>query len=103
MEGNGTAQHIVEKLTELWNNDDVIVRKTCWLASDNASTFTGLKTSFYLNFSFSLLIGINNRVAAKLRRIYGIDYLELNTCAAHTYALVGSQAGKELVGTFFVK
>ncbi|CAF1648070.1 unnamed protein product [Adineta ricciae] len=46
---------------------------------------------------FFLLSGIHNGVAAKLKKKYGIDYLELNTCAAHSFALVGSHAGKELI------
>ncbi|CAF1015489.1 unnamed protein product [Rotaria sordida] len=82
MNGDGTAQHIVDKLGELWDEDGINMKKTCWLATDNASTFTG----------------IHNGVAAKLKKKYGIDYLELNTCAAHSFALVGSHAGKELVG-----
>jgi hypothetical protein len=43
-------------------------------------------------------LGVHNGVAAKLGKKYGIDYLELNTCAAHSFALVGSHAGKELIG-----
>ncbi|CAF3622278.1 unnamed protein product [Rotaria socialis] len=45
------------------------------------------KTSFYG------IIGVNNGVVAKLREEYDIDFVELNTCAAHSFALVGSHAG----------
>ncbi|CAF1315655.1 unnamed protein product [Rotaria sordida] len=41
MNGDGTAQHIVDKLGELWDEDGINMKKTCWLATDNASTFTG--------------------------------------------------------------
>jgi hypothetical protein len=56
------------------------------------------KTIFSIDNCGFLLPGVHNGVAAKLKKKYGIDYLELNTCAAHTFALVGSYAGKELIG-----
>ncbi len=99
MDGDGSAQNIVDKLVFLWDEDGINVKKTCWLATDNASTFTGSRKLFFSidNCSF-LLSGVHNGVAAKLKKKYGIDYLELNTCAAHSFALVGSYAGKELIG-----
>jgi hypothetical protein len=45
-----------------------------------------------------LYIGVHEGVAAKLRKNHGIPYLELNTCVAHSYALVGKQAGQYLNG-----
>jgi hypothetical protein len=40
-----------------------------------------------------IILGVNNGVVAKLKRDLGLDFIELNTCAAHSFALVGSQAG----------
>jgi len=37
-------------------------------------------------------LGINEGVLAKLRKRLAIDYLDLNTCVAHSFALVGAQA-----------
>lgn len=42
MEGDGSAENIVNKLLELWKRDDLPLAKTCWLATDNASTFKGM-------------------------------------------------------------
>jgi len=42
MEGDGSADNIVRKITALWEKDDLIPSKTCWLATDNASTFKGM-------------------------------------------------------------
>ncbi|CAF1608473.1 unnamed protein product, partial [Didymodactylos carnosus] len=78
MEGDGTAENIVNNISELWEKDEIDVIKSCWIASDNASTFTG----------------VHEGVAAQLRKKYKINYLELNTCAAHSFALVGSHAGQ---------
>jgi hypothetical protein len=41
LRGDGTAKNIVETLECLWKNDDLIPTNTCWLSTDNASTFTG--------------------------------------------------------------
>jgi hypothetical protein len=41
LEGDGTAKNIVESLTSLWNKDDLKPYHSCWLATDNAATFTG--------------------------------------------------------------
>ncbi|CAF1394728.1 unnamed protein product [Adineta ricciae] len=76
LEGNGTTNNIVESLNCLWGKDDINVSKSCWFASDNASTFTG----------------VNEGVVAKLRRHFDCEWLESNSCAAHTFNLVGSQA-----------
>ncbi len=59
------------------------------------------KIIFYINDRVFLLAGIHNGVAAKLKQKYGIDYLELNSYAAHSFALVGSHAGKEKIGETF--
>ncbi|CAM4973028.1 unnamed protein product [Rotaria socialis] len=50
------------------------------------------KTSFYGIIGLDG-DGVNNGVVAKLREEYDIDFVELNTCAAHSFALVGSHAG----------
>jgi len=42
MEGDGSAENIVKRLIELWNKDDLTPSNTCWLATDNASTFKGM-------------------------------------------------------------
>ena len=41
LEGNGTAGNIVKSIASLWKRDDINSLKSCWLATDNASTFTG--------------------------------------------------------------
>ncbi|CAF3470297.1 unnamed protein product [Rotaria sp. Silwood1] len=74
--GDDTAKNIVKSLNCLWTKDDLKPTNSCWLSTDNASTFTGA----------------NEGVIAKLRNQLSIDYLELNTCVAHSFALVGSQA-----------
>ncbi|CAF4004026.1 unnamed protein product [Rotaria sp. Silwood2] len=76
MEGDGTAENIVKTISSLWQTDDLDPANTCWFASDNASTFTG----------------IHEGVVAKLRRRFRIDWLESNTCAAHSFNLVGNGA-----------
>ena len=42
LDGDGSAQNIVNSLTRLWEQDDINPVNTCWIASDNASTFTGM-------------------------------------------------------------
>ena len=42
MEGDGSAENIVKKIKELWDKNGLIPSKTCWLATDNASTFKGI-------------------------------------------------------------
>ncbi|CAF4981731.1 unnamed protein product, partial [Rotaria sp. Silwood1] len=76
MEGDGTAANIVETISSVWRKDDLDPVNSCWFACDNASTFTG----------------INEGVVAKLRRHFQIDWLETNTCAAHSFCLVGNRA-----------
>jgi hypothetical protein len=39
------------------------------------------------------ILGVNNGVVAKLKRDLDLDFIELNPCTAHSFALVGSQAG----------
>jgi hypothetical protein len=39
--GDGTAGSIVKALTGMWKNDGLDAKNTGWLATDNASTFTG--------------------------------------------------------------
>ncbi|CAF4473165.1 unnamed protein product [Rotaria socialis] len=75
--GDGSADNIVKCIESLWRADDLDPGKTCWFATDNAATFTG----------------INNGVIAKLKRDFGLDFVELNACTAHSFALVGNQAG----------
>jgi hypothetical protein len=41
LDGDGTANNIVNSIKELWEKDDLNPEKTCWFATDNASTFTG--------------------------------------------------------------
>ncbi|CAF2094261.1 unnamed protein product [Rotaria magnacalcarata] len=76
LQGDGTAKSIVNTLLSLWRKDNINGKNSCWLSTDNASTF----------------IGVNEGVIAKLRNHLGTDCLESNTCAAHSFALVGSQA-----------
>lgn len=47
---------------------------------------------------FFVFAGIHDGVAAKLRKNHGMPCLELSTCVAHTYALVGKHAGQYLDG-----
>ncbi|CAF4770529.1 unnamed protein product [Rotaria socialis] len=56
--------------------DNLDPGKRSWFATDNTATFTG----------------INNGVIARLKRDFGLDFVELNACAAHSFALVGNQA-----------
>jgi hypothetical protein len=39
-----------------------------------------------------IILGIHEGVIARLRDYLDSDYLELNTCVAHSFALVGSQS-----------
>ncbi|CAF3843446.1 unnamed protein product [Rotaria sp. Silwood1] len=80
MEGDGSAENIVKRISALWEKDGLQLSRTCWLATDNASTFKGS----------------HHGVAAKLKKYYDMPCLELNTCVAHSYALVGKQAGQYL-------
>jgi hypothetical protein len=41
LDGDGTANNIVNSIKELWKKDDLNPDKTCWFATDNAATFTG--------------------------------------------------------------
>ena len=42
MEGDGSALNIVNAIKDVWQKDDLNPINSCWFASDNASTFTGL-------------------------------------------------------------
>ena len=42
MEGDGTAANIVKNVIDLWRKDGLNPVNSCWFASDNASTITGL-------------------------------------------------------------
>ncbi|CAF2551925.1 unnamed protein product [Rotaria sp. Silwood2] len=77
LDGDGSASNIVNCIKSLWRKDDLNPGKICWFAADNAATFTG----------------VNNGVVAILKRDYDLDFVELNTCVAHSFALVGNQAG----------
>jgi hypothetical protein len=48
MNGDESAQNIVDKLVALWDEDEINVEKTCWLATGNASTFTGSRKLFFI-------------------------------------------------------
>ncbi|CAF3165477.1 unnamed protein product [Rotaria sp. Silwood2] len=76
LDGDGTANNIVQSLVHLWEQDGINPVNTCWIASDNASTFTG----------------IHEGVIAKLKQLFSIEYIESSPCMAHSFALVGSQA-----------
>ncbi len=41
LDGDGTADNIVKKLNNLWKKDSLTPIHSCWLSTDNASTFTG--------------------------------------------------------------
>ena len=41
LEGDATAGNIVKSISSIWKKDDINVLKSCWLATDHASTFTG--------------------------------------------------------------
>ncbi len=41
LEGDGTSENIVKCLSSLWDKDDLKPCHSCWLSTDNASTFTG--------------------------------------------------------------
>lgn len=45
LDGDGSAQNIVKSLVRLWEQDGINPINTCWIASDNASTFTGMHDS----------------------------------------------------------
>ncbi|CAF0838331.1 unnamed protein product [Rotaria sordida] len=93
LDGDGSADNIVKCIESLWRADDLNPEKTCWFATDNAATFTGTVPLFLFELSNISVVGINNGVIAKLKRDFGIEFVELNTCVAHTFALVGNQAG----------
>jgi hypothetical protein len=42
LNGDGTANNIVNSMKSLWEKDDINPEKTCWFTTDNASTFTGI-------------------------------------------------------------
>ena len=39
LEGDGTASSIVKSISSLWRKDDSNPLKSCWLTTDNESTF----------------------------------------------------------------
>ncbi|CAF1116382.1 unnamed protein product, partial [Rotaria magnacalcarata] len=80
LDGDGTAQNILDSISCMWRKDDINPKNTCWFASDNASTFTG----------------VNNGVVEKLRQKLDANWIESSPCAAHTFSLVGSQAAYTL-------
>ena len=94
MEGDGSAENIVRRISDAWKDDELVVSNSCWLATDNASTFTGNSTD--VRCQYLVFVGIHDGVAAKLRRNHGIPCLELSPCVAHSYALVGKQSGQYL-------
>ncbi|CAF4854280.1 unnamed protein product, partial [Rotaria sp. Silwood1] len=80
LEGDGRAQNIVDSISWMWRKDDINPKNTCWFASDNASTFTG----------------VHNEVIEKLRQKVDAEWIGGSPCAAHTFSLVGSQAAYTL-------
>ena len=40
----------------------------------------------------TILLGVREGVLAKIRHIFGCDWLELNRCVAHSFSLAGSYA-----------
>jgi len=42
LNGDGSAQNIVEFIKSVWQKDDLNPEKTCWFATNNAATFTGI-------------------------------------------------------------
>ena len=95
LDGDGTAQNIVKSLVYLWEQDGIDPTNTCWIASDNTATFTGMNDSISYN-SFrqhnKKSLGVHEGVVAKLKQRYSIEYIESSPCVAHSFALVGSQA-----------
>lgn len=45
LNGDRSAPNIVKSLVRLWEQDDIKLINSCWIASDNASTFTGMRNS----------------------------------------------------------
>lgn len=41
MEGDGSADNLVTRIRELRDSDGLDPSRTCWLVTDNASTFKG--------------------------------------------------------------
>ncbi len=50
LQGDGTASNIVKNLNYLWVKDDLQPINSCWLSTDNASTFTGKFNTIRLVF-----------------------------------------------------
>lgn len=42
VEDDGSAENIVRGISDLWKDNELAVSNSCWLAADNASTFTGM-------------------------------------------------------------
>jgi hypothetical protein len=51
MGGDGSAENIVERISNIWQKDDLNPVNSCWFASDNASTFTGTFLTYYITRS----------------------------------------------------
>ncbi|CAF1659717.1 unnamed protein product [Rotaria sp. Silwood1] len=79
LDGDGTANNIVKSLVRLWEQDGINPANTCWIASDNAPTFTIERDSIY------------EGVVAKLKQLFSIEYIESSPCMAHSFALVDGQ------------
>ncbi len=47
LDGDGSADNIVNSIKSLWKKDDLNPKNTCWFATDNAATFTGIVSSFF--------------------------------------------------------
>ena len=46
LDGDGSADNIANSIKSLWEKDGLNPEKTCWFATDNAATFTGIMPSF---------------------------------------------------------
>ncbi|CAF0828501.1 unnamed protein product [Rotaria sordida] len=76
LDGDGSAGNIIKALTSMWEKDGLHPTDSCWLATDNAATFTD----------------IHEGVIAKLKRHLSAEWLESTPCVAHSFALVGGEA-----------
>ena len=41
LDGSRNTNKLVKALTDMWKKEGLNVKNACWLATDNASTFTG--------------------------------------------------------------
>ncbi|CAF2948053.1 unnamed protein product [Rotaria sp. Silwood2] len=77
LDGDGSAGNIIKALTSMWEKDGLHPINFCWLATDNAATFTGKH---------------HEGVIAKLKRHLSAEWLESTPCVTHSFTVVGSEA-----------